>query len=610
MTRTSRTLICAAAALCAAAATAPAALAGCKPTKLKLSRGDGRTTATLTWRTPHGVPAGARFRVYRGHAVVGQVRRPKAKVRVSFGRRYKLAVRVVRRNGRLTHCVARKTFKVSYRMPGLPGAFGAQEAAPTTVRVAWQPARRGDSPITGYRVLRDGAVYRQTNALSMDVPLVSQRTYRFQVLAVDRRGRTSAPTAPVTVTLGHHAPTAPADVTATDVTDSSVTLQWSAPAPTSAGIAAYRILRDGVPVKQVPVTTFQATSLYAQRAYTFQVQAVDTRGYVSDASAPLAVTTVAPPPSTGNVHAFLLASTSQSFKDFQAHYRQIAAVYPTYYDCDTSSGALIGKDDALVDNYTKARKVALMPRFNCQRTAVLHRILTDPALRSAWLDGMVGMVDQYGYDGLNLDFEAGAAADRQLYTDFVTELADRLHARGKRLALAVSAKTQDVPNHPRSTFFDYLALSEHADTLFVMAWGIHWATGPAGAQDDMPWVTKVADYVATMPNRSRFVMGTMLYGMDWARERNAGEEAITREYDGVADLIGQVGATPTLDATADGWTFSYTASDGRVRDVWYPDAQTIGDRIRLARERGLGVGFWRLGREDQRLWDDPQLAAG
>jgi hypothetical protein len=32
--------------------------------------------------------------------------------------------------------------------------------------------------------------------------------------------------------------------------------------------------------------------------------------------------------------------------------------------------------------------------------------------------------------------------------------------------------------------------------------------------------------------------------------------------------------------------------------------------VRLAKSRGLGIGFWRLGREDQRVWDDPLLAPG
>ena len=49
---------------------------------------------------------------------------------------------------------------------------------------------------------------------------------------------------------------------------------------------------------------------------------------------------------------------------------------------------------------------------------------------------------------------------------------------------------------------------------------------------------------------------------------------------------------------------------GVPHEVWYPDAATISRRVQLARERGLGIGFWRLGREDQRIWDDPQIAPG
>lgn len=610
MTRSLRPLVCATAALSVLAAAAPAASASCKPKQLKLDRANGATTATVSWRTPHGVPAGARFRVYRNGAVVGQTKRPKAKVRVSFDKSYRIAVRVVRRNGRLTKCVVKKRFKVAYRMPGVPAAFAAAEASPTVVRLGWQAAPRGDSPIAGYRVLRDGAVYKQTPGLSLDIPVASKRPYTFQVLAVDRRGRTSGVSTPATVSLDHRAPSVPTGLTAVDVTDSSVALRWNASAPASGTVTGYRVLRDGVAIKQVAATAFDATKLYASRAYAFAVQAVDSQGYVSAPGETLGVTTVAPAPSTGDVRAFLLATTDQSFRDFQAHYRQIGEVYPTYFDCNVQTAALVGKDDPLVTQYAQARQVKVMPRFNCQRTAILHRILTEPALRSAWLDGMVGLVDQVGYDGLNLDFEAGAAADRQLYSDFVAELAARLHARGKRLALAVSAKTADVPNHPRSTFFDYLALSEHADTIFVMAWGVHWASSAPGAQDDLPWVTKVADYVATVPNKARFTMGTMLYGMDWAQQRQTGEIANTYEHADVRALIERVGATPRLDATADAWTFTYTAADGRAREVWFPDAQTIADRLQVARSRGLGVGVWRLGREDQRLWDDPRMGGG
>ena len=58
------------------------------------------------------------------------------------------------------------------------------------------------------------------------------------------------------------------------------------------------------------------------------------------------------------------------------------------------------------------------------------------------------------------------------------------------------------------------------------------------------------------------------------------------------------------------WHYTYSDEGGNWHDVWYGDASTIGTRIRLAKTRGLGIGFWRLGLEHQRVWDDPLIAPG
>ena len=112
-----------------------------------------------------------------------------------------------------------------------------------------------------------------------------------------------------------------------------------------------------------------------------------------------------------------------------------------------------------------------------------------------------------------------------------------------------------------------------------------------------------------MPNRSRFVLGTHLYGMDWPNGGGPQHEAAALEHADVQDLVARHGAQPVLDPVADAWTFTY-AENGVPHEVWYPDATTIGRRVRLARDRGLGIGFWRLGREDPRIWDDPLVAPG
>jgi spore germination protein YaaH len=272
-------------------------------------------------------------------------------------------------------------------------------------------------------------------------------------------------------------------------------------------------------------------------------------------------------------------------------------------------GSVTGRDDPLVTRWSQLRRIRVLPRFNCQDPATVHAILTDPAARAGTLTRLISLADRYRYDGLNLDLENGDAADRDALTAFVAELADRLHALDKELSVAVSAKYEPTTTG-RSGLYDYESLGAAADRVFMMNWGWHWLTSEPGAPDDLELCRKVADYVASMPNRGRFVLGTNLYATDWPNGGGPANKATPLEFTDIGRLISRYGATPALDPVADAWTFGYTDAAGAHHEVWYPDAQTIARRIRLARERGLGIGFWRLGREDQRIWNDVQIAAG
>jgi spore germination protein YaaH len=75
------------------------------------------------------------------------------------------------------------------------------------------------------------------------------------------------------------------------------------------------------------------------------------------------------------------------------------------------------------------------------------------------------------------------------------------------------------------------------------------------------------------------------------------------------EIAQRFGAVPRLDENSLTWTFSYNEG-GVQHEVWFGDATSVSRRIKVARVRGLGLGFWRLGREDQRIWDDPQIAPG
>jgi spore germination protein YaaH len=405
------------------------------------------------------------------------------------------------------------------------------------------------------------------------------------------------------------APSAPASLLAAPLNDTAVQLAWQPSQPAQGTIIGYRVLRNGVPVGQYNADTVTVGHLAASTTYTFTVIAVDSLGNQSDASAPATVTTANPTPTSGHVYAFVLSDTDQSFRDLQNHYQSVGTVSPTYYDCANSLG-LTGANVPLITQWAQARQMKVLPRFNCQNTSVLDRMLNSPTLSQQWISYIVRQVTSNNYDGAMLDLEAGLAGDRNAYTAFVTQLAAQLHAAGKRLVVDVSAKTADVQNNPRSTFFDYNALSAQADELFVMAWGIHWATSAPGAQDNLPWVQGVVNYISTLPRVNKYILGMQLYAMDWPAGGGSAHPAGAYEYAQAMALAASQGVTPAYDPTSDAFTFSYTDSSGVPHTVWFTNAQTEGDRITLAHNAGFGgVGVWRLGEEDQMLWNN-QLISG
>ncbi len=593
-----------AASLPAAATAAPRAPA--TPSSVAV-RASGATSAVVSWDAAKGA---ARYRILSAGRTVRDTKRRSLKVALGTGPvRYQIVA--INRSGRLSRRSRTVTVLPSHSAPRAPFSPAVTKATSTTATLTWGKSKAVHARVASYSIVSRGHTVRSVKRPSVRLAgLRRSRTLIFRVVAIDSLGWASKPSGPITVITGHSPPAAPRAPWATAVGDTTLSLAWNRPKLRKGSkLRGYRVLRDGLVVSQVAVRSASRINLAPKSAHDWSVATVDTRGYASKPSSVTRILQQDPPPTTGVAHAFMLASTGASFTAFRKHYMKIGVVYPTFFDCNLATGAIEGADSRLIVGFAQDRKVKVLPRYNCQNTAILHGILTDPATRAQWLDAIVAATEQYGYDGVNIDFEAVAAADRDALTSFIATLSGRLHANGKLLSQAVSSKISDVPNHPRSTAFDYVALSQYDDYVFVMGWGIHWATSAPGAQDDASWVRQVADYVATMANKSKFVMGTMLYGFDWPAGGGAAHPGAGKHYGEVQALIAQYGGQPVYDGVKDSWHFAYTDASGVGHDIWFSDAAVVNRRVALATDRGLGFGFWRIGQEDERMWENPQFTA-
>lgn len=338
------------------------------------------------------------------------------------------------------------------------------------------------------------------------------------------------------------------------------------------------------------------------------------------------------------VQAFLLPTAPDSLLDLQAHAADVSVVYPTYFECESGSGAIEGHDEPGIDAAIAALHTPMLPRFTCQDGPTVHLLLNEPRLRAWTLRRLLALARHPGYAGLSLDLENAPGEDRGALSSFVATLAGGLHAMHRKLTVVIDGVPREEPR--RQTYlYDDRAISALADNVFVLAWGVHWAGSEPGPIAPLPWVRQIVARLATLPHARRFVLGAPMYGLDWiagagggspaagqgagslgqagspgqaggqgqagGSARIPGPEATARQFADVAALAHGVKARPLRDRTDDELTFAYDGSGGVPHRVWYLDGRAIRDRLRLARSYGLAVGVWRLGREDQALWASP-----
>jgi spore germination protein YaaH len=570
----------------------------------------GDEAATISWLA--SAPGGERivgYRVYRDGQLVGQTGEDSLRLtHLSSLRTYSITVGAVDAAKRESARTSPLSLTTTHTPPDGPALISAEKVTDTSATLSWQAGSANSGSLVGYVLYEDGEPEELVQEQTATVTLASQRSYVFTVRALDSAGYLSEPAPNLTVVTTHTPPSTPGGLVASEVTADSAVLNWSPSTPVSGEIVGYRVFRDGVPVGQSATPEFKLESLAPETAYQVTVVAVDSLGAVSEPTPPLEIQTAAPVQSHGHVQAFLLASTDQSFDDLQAHYQQIGVVYPTYFECGVG-GEVTGVNDPLVTGWAQERGVAVMPRLNCQNPNDENQILNEPAVGEKMIEQLAALCATYGYAGVQVDFEGAQPSERNPFTAFITALAAKLHSQGRKLSTIVTAKYYNIMSG-RAAMYDDAALSAVSDYVFVLDWGLHWTTSAPGGMDELPWFKRVAEYTATMPNKSKFVLGMPMYGIDWPNGGGSANPGTPLEFDEIAVLESEFGALPEWEPVAADPHFSYVDENGVPHSVWFSDKQSIEVRVALAESLGLGVGLWHLGSEDQSIWELPGLGGG
>jgi chitodextrinase len=184
--------------------------------------------------------------------------------------------------------------------PTAPTNVVATSRTTTSIAISWSPAT-DNVGVTGYGLYRGGVQQgTSTSTTWIFAGLACNTNYTLAVEARDASGNWSSATVVMVSTTAcpdATPPSAPANVSATSITQSGLTLNWS-PSSDNVAVAGYDVFRNGTRTATVTSTSSSQGGLACGTSYSVGVEAFDAAGNRSArTSASVSTTECAPPPS-------------------------------------------------------------------------------------------------------------------------------------------------------------------------------------------------------------------------------------------------------------------------------------------------------------------------
>lgn len=171
--------------------------------------------------------------------------------------------------------------------PSVPSDLSTIEITHEKTNLKWD-ASLDNVMVKNYKIYQNSTILDSTTATSYQVVDLDYSTeYSFHIVATDYGNNHSGPSNELAITTldepDTEAPTAPADLIATDITQTNLYLNWNA-STDNINVTGYRIFQNDDPVAGTENTSYLVTNLTPGTNYTFSVTALDEEDNESEQS--------------------------------------------------------------------------------------------------------------------------------------------------------------------------------------------------------------------------------------------------------------------------------------------------------------------------------------
>ena len=299
---------------------------------------------------------------------------------------------------------------------------------------------------------------------------------------------------------------------------------------------------------------------------------------------------------------FYVTWDQDSRTSLRRHVNQLDVVSPQWISLDGSLGRVAVTSDPQAEALIAGAKTppSVVPLVHNAHNGVsdgplANNLLLNPAAGKALISNLVVLAQQRGYAGYVFDFENISPAALARYPALVAQARAALKPIGREVWVATPFGDDAWP---------LAKFAAAADSVVLMAYDQHWATGNPGPAAGQEWFeqTLAKDFKILDPQRTVVSIGAE--GYDWTLPDKTGPgSADAVEFYDATQLAHDADASVSFDDNELNPNFAYEDDNHRKHVVWFLDAATFFNEIKVTDPyRPMGYALWRMGAEDPAIW--------
>lgn len=236
----------------------------------------------------------------------------------------------------------------------------------------------------------------------------------------------------------------------------------------------------------------------------------------------------------------------------------------------------------------KGRRIHLAITAAGGKTLMYFCLSKDRELRKALIANIVEAA--HAYDGVQIDFEAIRAEEKEPFIAFLKEIKQTL-PREKIFSVCLPARTRELKDA-----FPYREIGAIADRVIVMAYDEHWRGGPPGPIASIEWCQRVMLYAQKEIPAKKLVMGIPFYGRVWQNQ----EIAKALKYTQMLELWKKYQSPLKRDQ---GEVPSFSFKETIEGMVYFEDVKSLRQKFALYEQAKIeNIAFWRVSQEPFAIW--------